>query len=90
MRQLEKYGIRVSERVPHVIPPNPYNRFYLETKAVRSGHHIDFEGKAHLPEQGEPVIVDASATPPDGTPPSATAMPGRAQSFLPPAIARCR
>src|SRR6478672_11886368 len=29
--ELEKYGIRVSARIPHVIPANEYNRFYLET-----------------------------------------------------------
>jgi len=59
--QLEQYGIRVADRIPHVIPPNDHNRFYLETKAVRSGHYIDFEGKEHLPEQDEPVIVEAQA-----------------------------
>ncbi len=37
------------------------NRFYLETKAARSGHYIDGLGKPHLPEQGEPVVVDANA-----------------------------
>jgi GTP cyclohydrolase II len=56
--QLEQHGIRVRGRIPHVMPPNDYNRFYLETKALRSGHYIDFEGKAHLPEQDEPVLVD--------------------------------
>jgi GTP cyclohydrolase II len=42
------------------VPPNKYTRFYLETKAVRSGHQIDFHGKPHLPEQDEPVIVEES------------------------------
>jgi GTP cyclohydrolase II len=40
-----------------VIPPNDHNRFYLETKARRSGHFIDFDGKPHLEEQGEPVRI---------------------------------
>lgn len=62
IRQLEQYGIRVSARVPHVMPPNDHNRFYLETKATRSGHHIDFEGKAHLPEQDEPIVVAGPAS----------------------------
>jgi GTP cyclohydrolase II len=61
IRQLEQYGIRVSDRIPHVMPPNEHNRFYLETKAVRSGHYIDFEGKEHLPEQDEAVIVKEGA-----------------------------
>jgi len=57
--QLEAYGVKVEKRIPHVIPSNEHNRFYLETKANRSGHWIDFKGKAHLNEQSDPVIVSA-------------------------------
>jgi GTP cyclohydrolase II len=35
---LERYGIRVAERVPHVFQSNGHNERYLRTKAVRSGH----------------------------------------------------
>ena len=35
---LERYGIRVVERVPHVFPANGHNERYLRTKATRSGH----------------------------------------------------
>jgi len=55
--QLVGHGVRVSGRIPHIIPPNEYNRFYLETKADRSGHWIDLKGKVHLPEQSDPVVV---------------------------------
>jgi GTP cyclohydrolase II len=55
--QLVQHGVKVEGRTPHVIPPNEYNRFYLETKANRSGHWIDFKGKVHLPEQSDPVLV---------------------------------
>lgn len=48
----------VTERIPHVIPPNPHNRFYLETKAARSGHLIDLQGKERLVEQGDRPIVE--------------------------------
>jgi GTP cyclohydrolase II len=58
IRQLEQHGIRVSGRISHVMPPNQHNRFYLQTKALRSGHYIDFDGKAHLAEQDEPVLVE--------------------------------
>jgi GTP cyclohydrolase II len=57
IRQLTSYGVQVAGRSPHVIPPNEYNRFYLETKARRSGHFIDFRGHEHLPEQSDPVVV---------------------------------
>ena len=46
--QLRRYGINVSGRIPHVMEPNQHNRFYLETKAAKSGHMIDLYGKEHL------------------------------------------
>jgi len=57
VNELRDYGAVVTERVPHVIPANAHNRFYLETKAARSGHYIDIDGKEHLEEQDEPVIL---------------------------------
>jgi GTP cyclohydrolase II len=62
---LEAYGIPVSGRIPHVIPANEYNRFYLQTKATRSGHLIDFEepGKS---EQDDPVLVEPNGDAPTG------------------------
>ncbi len=61
IEQLTQHGIKVSQRLPHVIPPNEHNRFYLETKANRSGHWIDFSGKPHLMEQSDPVVVEGMA-----------------------------
>jgi len=58
MEQLARMGVKVTARLPHLLPPNPHNRFYLETKAARSGHYIDFSGKPHLQEQSEPVQVE--------------------------------
>ena len=55
---LTRHGIVVTERIPHVIPPNPHNRFYLETKATRSGHLIDLFGKERLQEQSDRPIVE--------------------------------
>ncbi|HEX3411118.1 MAG TPA: GTP cyclohydrolase II, partial [Stellaceae bacterium] len=37
---LERYGIRVAERMPHVFPSNGHNERYLRTKATRSGHFL--------------------------------------------------
>jgi len=58
MAQLEQLGVKITRRIQHVIPPNEHNRFYLQTKAARSGHFIDFEGKEHLKEQDEPILVE--------------------------------
>ena len=56
--QLTRYGIQVNGRIPHIMEPNEHNRFYLETKAAKSGHMIDFYGKEHLPEQSDRPIVE--------------------------------
>jgi len=37
---LQRYGITVVERVPHVFPANGHNERYLTTKATRSGHFL--------------------------------------------------
>jgi GTP cyclohydrolase II len=58
--ELEKLGTKVRGRIPHVIPATEWNRFYLETKATRSGHLIGFDGKPHLQEQDDPVIVEGT------------------------------
>lgn len=38
--QLEAAGIRVVERVPHILPANPHNERYLATKRDRTGHQF--------------------------------------------------
>jgi len=60
MRQLTQHRIRVAGRIPHVIPPNEFNRFYLETKGTRSGH-LDLAAAARLSEQSDPVRVEGMA-----------------------------
>jgi len=57
--ELERYGVRIAGRLPHIIPPNEFNHFYLETKRNKSGHLLDPLGKEHLDEQGDPVQVGA-------------------------------
>ncbi len=37
---LEGYGISIVEVIPLIIPPNPHNQFYLETKATKMGHNM--------------------------------------------------
>ncbi|MGA7733380.1 MAG: GTP cyclohydrolase II [Chloroflexia bacterium] len=54
---LTSLGITVSGRIPLVIPPNPFNQFYLQTKARRSGHLIDFQGIERPQEQMDMPIV---------------------------------
>jgi GTP cyclohydrolase II len=58
VEELARYGVKVNGRVPHVIPPNEHNEFYLRTKAARSGHLMDFDAK----EQGDRPIVGQKNT----------------------------
>jgi 3,4-dihydroxy 2-butanone 4-phosphate synthase/GTP cyclohydrolase II len=37
---LEGYGIKIVETIPLEIPANPYNEFYLKTKANKMGHDL--------------------------------------------------
>jgi GTP cyclohydrolase II len=58
IEDLKKHGIVVTGRIPHIMQPNQYNRFYLETKANKSGHLIDYSGKQHLPEQADTPLIE--------------------------------
>ena len=41
--QLERHGVRISNRLAHVVEITDHARSYLETKAKRCGHYIDVE-----------------------------------------------
>ena len=58
---LAQHGISVVERIPLEIEPNEYNRFYLETKAIKSGHLISPSGKARLFEQDDRPLLAGMA-----------------------------
>ena len=51
----------MTDRIPHVIPANEHNRFYLRTKAREIGHLIDFGEEPRLMEQSDPVVVEGMA-----------------------------
>lgn len=57
MQQLTDHGIIINDRIPHIMEPNEYNRFYLETKAAKFGHWIDFRGHERLAEQTDRPIL---------------------------------
>ena len=53
--ELARHGVKITGRLPHVIPPNEFNQFYLQTKRDKSGHLLGALEKPRLPEQGEPI-----------------------------------
>lgn len=54
---LKALDINITGRIPLVIQPNPFNEFYLVTKASKSGHLIDGHGNARFQEQADRPIV---------------------------------
>ena len=52
---LEGYGLKVVETVPIIVPPNPHNRMYLETKQTKMGHilKITDDVPGSCPAEGE-------------------------------------
>jgi len=38
---LEAYGLELMDRVPIVVPPNPENQHYLDTKRLKMGHLLE-------------------------------------------------
>lgn len=44
---LESYGLKIVETLPLIIPPNPYNIHYLETKQNKLGHLLDIKEEIH-------------------------------------------
>ncbi len=48
---LEANGIIVTERIPHVMVANEFNRDYLQTKAAKSGHLLERD------EQSEAIVA---------------------------------
>ena len=62
IKDLTKHGVIVNKRIPHIIPPNKYNKFYLDTKTSKSGHLLDARGMEHMQEQSDFPIIDEILT----------------------------
>jgi GTP cyclohydrolase II len=55
---LQSLGVKVAGRIPHIMTPNPYNEFYLETKKEKSGHLLDPRGMQRLAEQIDRPVLE--------------------------------
>ncbi len=54
--ELQQYGVNVTERIPLIIQPNKYNRFYLETKEKKFGHLLEGVGDRFNEQMDVPVF----------------------------------
>jgi GTP cyclohydrolase II len=43
VKDLQRHGVRIEGRIPVIVPPNEYDRPYLETKRKKMGHLLDIE-----------------------------------------------
>jgi len=50
VRQLEQYGLTVTERIPIEVTPGKSNRDYLRTKRTKFGHLLSMVGETLVPE----------------------------------------
>jgi len=58
INELTALGVKITDRIPLIIPPNQYNEFYLRTKARKSGHMMEFGEDMRFMEQHDHAIVD--------------------------------
>ena len=56
IKDLQTHGVRITSIIPVVIPPNEYNRFYLETKKRKAGHMLDSGRKEIFLEQRDDLV----------------------------------
>jgi GTP cyclohydrolase II len=52
VEDLRRHGVKITGRIPVVVPPNGFNRAYLATKQGKMGHLLDVE-------QDDPLESDA-------------------------------
>jgi len=56
VKDLQLHGVHISSIIPLVVPPNKYNRFYLETKKKKAGHLLDAGRSEILLEQPDDLV----------------------------------
>ncbi|HZY70501.1 MAG TPA: GTP cyclohydrolase II [Thermoplasmata archaeon] len=57
------HGVQIDGRIPIVVPPNPFNARYLETKRLKAGHFLDLPPGVEVPEQLDSADVPEGSTP---------------------------
>ena len=56
IQDLQFHGVKITSIIPVVVPPNRYNRFYLETKKNKAGHLLEPGRHEILLEQPDELV----------------------------------
>ncbi len=56
IKDLQVHGVKITGRIPIVIPPNKYDKFYLETKKNKAGHLLEENQPEEFLEQSETLV----------------------------------
>ncbi len=57
---LAQHGVKITGRIPLVVPANPFNRRYLETKRLKAGHLLAELPPLTIHEQVDSMARDAA------------------------------
>lgn len=55
IRDLQFHGIKITGRIPLIMPPTEHNKFYLETKKQKSGHLLE-DKTEYILEQADDLV----------------------------------
>lgn len=67
---LRFHGVKVDGRIPVVVPPNPHNLRYLQTKQAKAGHLIDRSLLEVISEQVDSMVPGGEPSGESGTGPA--------------------
>ncbi len=56
IKDLQIHGVKITGRLPVIVPPNQYDRFYLETKRKKAGHLLDRNYPEDFIEQADDLV----------------------------------
>ena len=56
IEDLKYHGVKITGRIPLIVPPNEHNSFYLETKKKKGGHMLDKNEEENFIEQEDDLI----------------------------------
>jgi GTP cyclohydrolase II len=56
MQDLERHGVKITGRIPVIVPPNRYDRAYMATKQRKLGHLLELEQEEEMADPSAPGV----------------------------------